>query len=186
MIFIEFGHHAKDPGAVSGKWVERDLNIEIGHLIIDHMINVSSGIAIAHDNPAEDLKSVVSRIKKLNAESKEHDISLSIHFNSANPKATGTECFVPYRHTEDESKLAKDISSNTASILEMKNRGLKFSTDSARGGLYIDQLTEVNVLWEVCFLSNEDDMASYEKRKRKLATSIGDILIKHHNLINGK
>lgn len=186
MIFIEFGHHAKDPGAVSGKWVERDLNIEIGQLIIDYLINVGAGIAIAHDNPAEDLKTTVARIKRMNAESKEQDISLSIHFNAATPKATGTECFIPHRHTDEENKIAKRISIDTATALGIKNRGVKFSGDSARGGLYIDQLTETNVLWEVCFITNEQDMAAYTKNKNSLASIIANILIEHHKALNGK
>lgn len=184
MIFIEFGHHAKDPGAVSSKWIERDLNIEIGQLIIDHLINVSSGIAIAHDHPTEDLKAVVARINKLNANSSENDISLHIHFNAATPKATGTECFIPYRHTEDESKLAKRICADTSSVLGIKNRGVKYSAESNRGGLYVDQLTEVNILWEVCFLTNSEDMEAYTKNKRALAKAVGDILISTHKSVN--
>lgn len=186
MIFIEFGHHAKDPGAVFGKWAERDLNIEIGQLIIDHLINKSCGIAIAHDHPAEDLKTVVARIKKLNSDSKENDISFHIHFNSASPKATGTECFIPYRHTDEESKIAKRICADTSSVLGIKNRGVKFSSASERGGLYVDQLTEINVLWEVCFLTNKEDMTSYDKNKYTLAKAIGDVLIEFHASVNQK
>lgn len=176
-ICIHAGHGGFDPGACANNYTEAELTIDLRDRIAHYLINNTEGIGIKRDNDDHSLSEVV---REYNAVADEKTVNLEIHFNAGPPAATGCETFIPTRHTEEESEFARKIAVMTASILNIRNRGVKTEEQSARKKLYISQMDGCNILLEVCFLTNKEDMSSYLLRREHLAEEIGKILVEAH------
>lgn len=177
-LHIEAGHQAdgKDGGAAANGYVESKLAKELRDKIVDEILKRpnGAGIPIMTDDDKDTLREVIQAYNKIGDED---TITLSIHFNAATPKATGTEVFVPKRHTTQEWDLADRVVKATREVLGIRSRGVKDPSASQHADLYISKIYGVNILWEVCFITNTDDMDSYVKRVDKLAKKIADILV---------
>lgn len=173
MIYLLAGHTASkdspnyDPGAVSNGVSEADLTRELRDLVFTK-INPS---LIRVDDDRDSLKTVIQKIHSIDT-----DIICDLHFNAASPQATGVEVIVPFRSTQAEMALADKISLTFAAIMGIKNRGVKDETQTARGRLGIMQPKGINILIEVCFISNVNDLHSYQTNKIKLSESLAKIL----------
>lgn len=173
-IFLFAGHHNKDTGAVANGYVEAELTKELRDLTLGYLIKYPNN-KIAKDSDHVDLSTLVRAVSKL---SKEEDIICDIHFNCADsPNATGTEVFIPDRSTDKEREIAKQLCNHISSILGISNRGVKRESESARGRLAIMSPAGSNVLIEVCFISNKNDMDKYESKKEVVASIISSVLI---------
>lgn len=173
MIYLLAGHTASknspnyDPGAVSNGVSEADLAKELRDLTFPKL-NPSN---VRVDDDRDSLKTVIQKIH-----STDKDIICDIHFNAATPQATGVEVIIPFRATQTEVDLAYKIATSFAAIMDIKNRGVKDETKTARGRLGIMQPKGINVLIEVCFISNTTDLKKYQDNKVKLAESLSQIL----------
>lgn len=185
MIFIAAGHSNSDPGAVANGKREADLAKEYRDLLVSELISQSKGVVISQDNDNETLSQTIQRFNKLARESKQIDIYMSIHFNSASSSVRGTEIFIPERHTVDERLIGKMLVMTASDIMDIRNRGVKVPSQSARGKLYIEQLLDVNLLFEVCFITNKWDIQAYDENKHELAKAQAKILISEHARLNG-
>ena len=186
MIFIEAGHNNQDPGAVARGLREADLTKEFRGLLVTSLINQSEGIVIAHDNDTDSLPTVIRKYNALGLKEKTVDISFSLHWNAAGPDVSGTEIFIPERHTIVETNLANKILNNVSSMMKIRNRGIKVPSQSHRGRLYIDEMVDVNLLWEIGFLTSTKDVKAYNENKEKLADEVAYLLIKEHKRLNRK
>lgn len=173
MIFLLAGHTASknspnyDPGAIANGVSEADLAKELRDLTFPKL-NPSK---VRVDDDRDSLKQVIQKIQ-----STDKDIICDIHFNAATPQATGVEVIVPFRATQIELDLASKIANSFANIMSIKNRGVKDETKTARGRLGIMQPKGINVLIEVCFITNTKDLKAYQDNKVKLAESLTQIL----------
>lgn len=173
MIFISAGHHLKDPGAVSGSYIERDLAIELRNLVEANLKTMKAGYVI--DKDAETLGQYLSRIKPGNG-----SVVVEIHWNAAmSLLATGTEVLIADNHNQLSKDLATEFSSGLSNILQIKNRGVKTERDSARGKLAFVRQPGACCLIEMCFISNKTDMANYQKSKCEIAMFIAKTLVKY-------
>ena len=78
---------------------------------------------------------------------------IDIHFNNNNPNATGTETFVSGNTSKENKTLATSISKAIAEELGLRNRGLKYESESHQGVLGMLSKTKVPfIIIEVCFL----------------------------------
>lgn len=186
MIFIEAGHNNQDPGAVARGLKEADLTKEFRGLLVTSLIDQSEGIVISHDDDRDSLPIMLRKYNALALKEKTINISLSLHWNAARPDASGTEIFVPERHTIVETKLANKILNNVSSMMKIRNRGVKVPSQSHRGRLYIEQMADVNLLWEIGFLTSEKDVKAYNDNKEKLADEVAYLLIKEYKRLNRK
>lgn len=131
------------------------------HTILKENYN-SSGYAF-EEKTARNQNDNLSNIVKYH-NSKDRDIDISIHFNSAsNDKATGTEvCYY------DAKGLASDFSKSIASAIGINDRGAK-----ERKELYFLRNTEEKaLLLEVCFVSNKNDSTKYKRNFNKVCNAI--------------
>lgn len=173
MIFLSAGHHLKDPGAVSGKFIERDLAIELRNMIEAHL--KTKGASYRTDNDSETLGQYLARIQPGSG-----SVVVEIHWNAAmSLSATGTEVLIANNHNKLSKDLATELSAGIASKIGIKNRGVKTEKDSARGSLAFVRQPGACCLIEVCFVSNKTDMVLYEKAKCDLAKWIADVLIRY-------
>ena len=173
MIFISAGHHLKDPGAVSGSYIERDLAIELRNLVVANLKKLNAPYIT--DNDSETLGQYLARIKPGNG-----SVVLELHWNAAmSLVASGTEVLIADSHNQISKDLANEFASGISNILQIKNRGVKTERESARGRLAFVREAGATCLIEMCFISNKTDMANYQKSKYLIATFIAKTLIKY-------
>lgn len=113
-------------------------------------------------------------------------VCMDIHFNAAASKlATGTEVYIARTYTEKELELAGKIALVTSEVLGINRRkgkllthGVKLENESQHTGLGILNKPHkaINILWEVCFITNEKDVASYRKHYWKLVKEVSDAI----------
>lgn len=134
---------------------------------------------ILTDNDSWSLRAVIDWLKrKVTREC----FSIDFHFNAfSNPRATGTEVLVANDRTQLEFSIARDISFTISKVLKIKNRGVKKESESARkklGMLSGGASHAINVLVEVCFITNEKDVRAYRIHYWKLVEELANIFTK--------
>lgn len=179
-IFISAGHSnvsGRDRGALGVDGIlEGELTVSLRKKIVSELNRLGT-------NPITDIDSNVTRetvaymIKTLNS----RDIAIDIHFNAANKTATGTEVLIPFKSSEFEKHLGNLLSYNISKVLGIRNRGLKTEADSARGRLIFMTPNCENILIEVCFITNENDMKLYNEKQNQVATIIAKCIISSLN-----
>lgn len=170
-LFLIAGHGGKDTGAVSGSYIERDLAIEFRFLIKEELNKLNIVPIMDSDNNylAQTLSWLKGKIGK-------RDVIIDIHWNAASSAlANGTEVIIPNVASQYEKSFAAVLASTIASI-GFKNRGVKPESDTARKRLGIMRPTAENILIEVCFISNKQDMLLYQKSKQILAKKLAYII----------
>lgn len=172
MIFLFAGHHNKDSGAIGNGLKEADLTKELRNLVVSQFKKLGfKDYQIDDDN--DTLSQVLRKISP-----KSTDIVFDIHFNaSANPTSTGTEVLVSDVASVKSKKLAAEILTANVDVLNLKSRGLKNESESARGKLAVLNKKGLAALTEVCFITNSKDLENYEKNKVRLAEKYAKILI---------
>jgi len=179
-IFISAGHSnvsGRDRGAlgVNGT-IEGELTVALRKKVVSELNRLGA-------NPITDIDRNVTRetvtfmIRNLVS----RDIAIDIHFNAATKTATGTEVLIPFKSSEFERHLGNLLSYNIATVLGIRNRGLKTEADSARGRLIFMTPNCENILIEVCFITNENDMKAYNEKQNQVATIIAKCIISSLN-----
>lgn len=176
-VYISAGHTnivGKDRGAVGSGYVEGDLTVEFRDLVCIDLDTLH--ITYVKDQNAHALAETVKEFKGI---TKESDLVIDIHFNAATATATGCEVFVPHDATKTELDLAENCAQCISLTLGIPLRGnfkgrkgVKSEQESNRKDLVWMRLAGQNILLEVCFISNPNDMAKYQKFKEALAYNI--------------
>jgi N-acetylmuramoyl-L-alanine amidase len=170
-LIIGAGHGGTDSGAVGSGYKERDLAIEFRNLLVSELQKLS--VPSITDPDSYKLADSLLYFKNY---FKPNSINVDIHWNAGTPAATGTEVLINTQATPFEKQLGAKIADAIATILNIKNRGLKTERDSKRGSLaWMHQLGR-NYIIEMCFISNKTDMDKYQAKKQELAKAIAAIL----------
>jgi N-acetylmuramoyl-L-alanine amidase len=170
-IFLSAGHGGDDPGAVSEKFIERDLAIELRELI-------STELGVLGIEPIKDPNSnaLSQTLSWLRNKFGSKDILLDIHWNAASStQANGSEVIIPNTSTSFERQLATAILGVFTSY-GFKPRGVKPESQTARKTLGWMRPNAENILLEVCFLTNNLDMKLYQANKQGIAKKIAKVL----------
>lgn len=184
MIAVTFpsaGHHQKDPGAVYNGRQENLETSKFRDLLVNELKALN--IKTITDKDHETNREYQNRIKPGAG-----SVVLDIHFNaSASQSSTGTECLVNARDFANPNSLsyqmATEICNATATILGIKNRGVKAENTTRHGKLGIlHQGAGCSVLWEICFISNIGDMVKYDVFREKLAKEVAKICKKYDDM----
>jgi N-acetylmuramoyl-L-alanine amidase len=177
-IFISAGHSNnpnRDRGASGNGFVEGELTVELRELICEELDLL--GLKYTLDDNDSVLRDTINFFKKLTTP---NCILLDIHFNAFHlPTATGTETLVPKDYSDFERKLAESLSEAVHSILKIPKRGrqgVKTELESHHGNLGWMRLVGENVLMEICFITNPNDMKAYQEKKQELAKEIACVL----------
>ncbi len=170
-LIIGAGHGGGDPGASGNRYIERDLAIEFRDLLVAELQKRSVRCII--DDNANALKASLVYFKKY---FKPDSINIDIHWNAGPPAATGTEVLISTDASQFEKQLGGKIATTIATILGIKNRGLKTERDSARGTLAWLRQAGYDFIIEMCFISNKTDMDKYQSKKIELSKEIAKIL----------
>lgn len=173
MNYIMAGHNGRGSGAVSSFLDEGIETIVLRNLIC---LNLTKYGCLNYEVDDEDdkLNEVISRLRN---KVKPDDILIDIHFNAADPKATGSEIFIPTNYDEVEKELACQLLNEVTATLAIRSRGVKVEGQSQHSRLGMLHLPCHTVLLEVCFLTNKSDVYKYKENREKLAERIVKILI---------
>ncbi len=181
-IFISAGHTnvaGRDRGAQGNGFFEGDLTHELRDFIIKYLDDFHRIKAQADGNNTT-LEQTMTWIRHLTTP---RCIVLDIHFNAATPQAEGVECFVPANYSQFELGLAGDLVNAVVKQTAFKRRGntggkagVKDEGQSARRRLGWMTITGENVLLEVCFITNKQEMEVYQLQKKQIARDIAKVL----------
>lgn len=183
-IYLTAGHqiiNGKGTGAHS-QWGDEAVQAK---RIVDRVSEIlrSRSVNVSNDKPSDPLGTVVSwLVGRVNGS----DIVCDIHFNAAGTdKANGTEVIIPKKYTQQELELASHMAENIKIALGTKLRsgamiykGVKTEDETPHKtlGMLSKPYKAKNILVEVCFLTNKDDIVSYFQNFEKLCTNIADVL----------
>jgi N-acetylmuramoyl-L-alanine amidase len=177
MIYLIAGHSKTDPGAIGVDGVkESELAMELRDKIAYYI--TKKGYKVTLDNDHDNLSKVIAGIK-----STESCVICDIHFNAGPATATGVETIIPDRSTAHERMIAGLITSGLASTMGIRSRGVKSEKDTARKTLAIMRPAGINLLPEICFISNRSDVSAYQANKDKVAEVIAKHLITAEDLV---
>ena len=118
-IYIAAGHGGSDPGAVSGKYIEKALTLKTALACQNYLRNYECETVMARTTD----KSCTVAYKMEEVEQKRPSLVLEIHYNAGG----GEGCEVYYWHTHAPSKsLAQKVLAEMVK-LGQKSRGIKES-----------------------------------------------------------
>ena len=154
-IYIAAGHGGSDPGAVSGKYVEKTLTLKTALACRDYLKDYDCDIIMAR---TADVDCKVAD-KMAAIEKKRPSLVLEIHYNAGG----GEGCEVYYWHTHAPSKALAQKVLTEMTKLGQKSRGIK---ESKAGTSYnfgmCRQASWTNIpsiLGEYAFVDNAKDQA---------------------------
>jgi N-acetylmuramoyl-L-alanine amidase len=184
-LYITAGHSTKGPdkGATSKYGTEA---VEARKFVNDLAKFLhKNGVYVYTDDDSWNLNQTIAW---LGTKVKTPDVTIDIHFNAFNEKSTGVECLIPSGYTDKELSIAKNIAEILSGTLRLPLRGgektgikgVKVETESQHPRLGIlsnnNLASAANVLVELCFISNPDDMKSYRDNYDRLVENIGFFL----------
>jgi N-acetylmuramoyl-L-alanine amidase len=174
MIFIFAGHGGLDTGAIGvDRRTEARETLKLRNAVCDVLRSKNVPYRIDDDN--DKLSQVLKK-----AVTGSGSVVLDIHFNShVNAKATGVECIVADNADATSVQFAKEIVNSVTLPTGLTNRGIKKEGDTPRKRLGVMREKGIVCLLETCFISNPDDMRTYDAHMQKIAENIANVLIKY-------
>lgn len=153
-ICIDPGHGGKDPGAVDGKnpvekdvlyTEEEDINLVVGLLLQRKLQSLGARVTITR--AGDTYPSLTQRYTMANKFLA--NIFISIHCNSATPKAVGIETLAHSRSTQGQ-RLARLVQEELIKAAKQPSRGVKLRDDLA----VLNGAKMPTILVELGFVSN--------------------------------
>ncbi|HEV7783445.1 MAG TPA: N-acetylmuramoyl-L-alanine amidase [Chitinophagaceae bacterium] len=183
MKYISAGHcsvHGPnyDPGApgINGRWEANETVILRDAVITE--IKRRGYTDIVQDLNSENRNEYFKRIK-----TGDGSVVVEFHFNAGTLSATGTEALIAVDAGNPDKTMAAEFASVTSKTLGIKNRGAKSEAGTRHKRLGLMREAGIVTLVEVCFISNANDMAAYDKNFETLVTYYADIVIRFDLMI---
>jgi N-acetylmuramoyl-L-alanine amidase len=135
----------------------------------------AKNVAVTNDVDTTPLGKLTLWLKSL---VKKKDKVIEIHFNAGPPSATGTEAYIDDTPNYAETLLCGNITKTVSNALGIRNRGVKYESESRHASLAIISVpsSAVNVLVEICFCSNRNDVNLYRANYNLLVVSLAEII----------
>lgn len=167
-IVIDAGHGGRDQGASGRKIQEKDLTLKIAKRTGKYIRRRTRGVDVILTRDRDEFVSLNERANFANF--CQADLFISIHANSAQGYADGTETFVwNKRHNPWSLKMAQLIQDEYTQRAKRKNRGVKKANFAV-----LRNTTMPAVLTEVGFISNaqEENYLKSRRGRKKIAYCI--------------
>lgn len=174
MIFLIAGHGGGDSGAVGvSNRTESAETIKLRDKIKVHLQD--NGAKFYTDDDRDGLATVLNKCSTGSG-----SVVLDIHFNAAAAKtATGVEVIVGDDAQGNDLALAMDVLDTVIKHTGLKSRGIKKESQTPRKRLGMMREHGSVCLLETCFISNDKDMAAYDKAIGDLARDLAVALMRH-------
>lgn len=161
--FVISSGHGKIVGGAVGFINERAEAVKVVDRVYAILTNSYNGRGYRyHESTAQNQSQNLANIVNYH-NSKDRELDVSVHFNSATATATGTECLY-----YDAKSLSAKMSAAMAKALDVRDRGPKERTEL----YFLRNTTKPAILLEVCFVSNKDDVAKYKANFERLCQAI--------------
>lgn len=161
--FVISSGHGKIVGGAVGFINERAEAVKVVDRVYAILTNSYNGRGYRyHESTAQNQSQNLANIVNYH-NSKDRELDVSVHFNSASASATGTECLY-----YDAKLLSTKMSAAMAKALDVRDRGPKERTEL----YFLRNTTKPAILLEVCFVSNKDDVAKYKANFERLCQAI--------------
>lgn len=170
--YIIAGHAGSMTGAA--KYIDEGKEtILLADLIAQELTRLK--VPVKRDPPAQALPAVIAWLRKISGKK---DILLDIHFNaSTNISANGTLVVLPDTATTTECEMGHELAAITADCLNIQNRNLLYERDTPRKRIGILRDVDcINLLLEVCFVTNPRDADQYHMLREVLAVKIAHFI----------
>ncbi|MDQ4119912.1 MAG: N-acetylmuramoyl-L-alanine amidase [Acidobacteriota bacterium] len=169
-ILISAGHSTvppKDPGAVSGKYVEAQLALRMRDMVADRLR--AKGFTVIEDGA----DGVSEPLRKAIALCPQADTRVEFHFNAGPPTATGVEVLSLPKYKALSQKIAGAVAQATG----QKLRGDKGWKNQDSGQHHrLGFCMAGGVIVELAFISNAADMQRYLQAETAVADRIAEAL----------
>lgn len=165
--FVISSGHGKIVGGAVGFINERAEAVKVVDRVYAILTNSYNGRGYRyHESTAQNQSQNLANIVNYH-NSKDRELDVSVHFNSASASATGTECLY-----YDAKSLSTKMSAAMAKALDVRDRGPKERTEL----YFLRNTTKPAILLEVCFVSNKDDVAKYKANFERLCQAIAKVI----------
>jgi len=181
-IYLSAGHSTKpgrDRGASGNGFIEGELTADLRNRVANEL-RLLGHIPICDVNDSI----LTDTLSWLRNKTTNTCICIDFHWNAATPAAKGTETFVDDKASEFELDLAFDFSDVVHRVLGINKRGnfkgragVKSEKESARKSLGWFRFTGMQILPEICFITNKGEMNTYIARRDELAKEIAKFLV---------
>ncbi|HEY70627.1 MAG TPA: hypothetical protein G4O08_08595 [Anaerolineae bacterium] len=168
-----------DPGEVSGDLVEKEITLDVARQTRDLLSRCDVDVHLTHDrddynHTENDIADIVNGL--------DPTLAVSIHTNSSDTTASGTEAWYTVGGYDDTSSqaLAAILAAGVADQFAIPNRGAKPETQNPLGGLYIHEWEAPSVLLELAFLQADAELLRTERRN--FARAIARVLLSSVNV----
>ena len=180
IICIDAGHGGEDAGAVLDKRYEKDDNLRIALKIADELKALGFEPFLTRDD--DSFVELHTRCDLCNEKNCSYFVSL--HRNSADIDASGTEVWISAAMPEPDKALAAQILKNLEKVGISKNRGLKWGTNvSALGEYTVNKYTDCpSCIVELGFISSAEDNALFDENLDKYAKAIAEAIAVQYGL----
>jgi len=173
VIVLDAGHGGWDPGMVSGKVVEKDINLCIAKKLQVFLEQGGATVIVTRleDIGLADKKSADMQARRLIANTSHADIFISIHQNSySSSSVKGFQAFY-YNESDNSKKLATSIQGR---LKEFVNPGNKLESKSNKNYYVLKQTEMPAVLVECGFLTNPGERGALtsDEYQEKIAWGI--------------
>lgn len=175
-IFVSAAHGGReatgiDPGAIAGGTTEAREMILLRDLIVTELRSRSIEVLAVPDD-----LSAAQTINWINSRARDRDVALEIQANAASsPSVRGSSVFYIASNDERRSNAELLLVGLLRRVPQLPNRGVKPDTDSGLGSLAFCRQTAIaSMIIQVGFLSNPDDRALLQNRRRDFALGIAD------------
>lgn len=184
VIYIDPGHGGRDPGAMSGKIMEKDIVLKISKILEDKLTREGAIVYLTRYKD-EDLSSKWDPLKKrgdlyrriMLYKKNNADLYLSIHLNSSGSKSdNGIE--VLYNNINKNNKVLGTL------LMDNFKKDFKNVRNLLTTNLYMYKSTTVpGVLIECGFISNPNERYLLQKKsyQEKLSDTITKSVIEYFN-----
>jgi N-acetylmuramoyl-L-alanine amidase len=184
-IYFSSGHSnvsGKDRGAAGNGLIEGVEAVKVKKRVCDILRQMYNKVAVV--DPDENVLS--QTIAYFRNKTTNKCIVVDFHLNaSSNPAATGTETLIPSVPTQFEIDLAYALSHVGSKNLGIKKRGnykgklgVRTELESHHGRLGFMRLTGENVLIELFFITNPNEVKSYLENFEEYCQDVALVLYK--------
>jgi len=185
IIVVDAGHGAWDPGMVSGKVEEKDINLGIAKKLQVFLEQGGATVIITRQDDSDLAKTKKGdmQARRLIANTSKADIFVSVHQNSYNNSSVkGFQAFY-FNESDNSKKLADSIQS---SLKEFVDPGNKLSSKANKNYYVLKQTEMPAVLVECGFLTNYSDRTnlSSEEYQEKIAWGIYLGIVKYFDTLD--
>lgn len=185
-IFISAAHGGReaggiDPGSIAGGTTEAREMILLRDLIVTELRSRSFEVLAVPDD-----LSAAGTIAWINSRVRRGDVALETHADAASsPTVRGASVYYIASNNERKSNGELLLVGLLRRVPQLPNRGVKPDTDSGLGSLaFCRQVVIPSLLLQVGFISNPEDRALLQNRRRDFALGIADGLASWSRVID--